>query len=386
MVTEAQTQAPIDPDPPTAMVQHQAPEITPVSPMWAIIDRVVTDPSFPVEKLEKLLEIQQQHDAANARKAYTAALAAFKADPPSIVKGQSTSFESKTGGNVQYQYATLDAVTRAVIPALAQHGLSHHWNIEQVPPRVTVTCVLTHRDGHSEGISMSAVEDESGLKNPIQRVASTVTYLERYTLLAITGLAAEGHDDDGHAAYPRRGDAPRQAPRQAAQQPPADAGPAAFCPIHGDAWRTNQRGEFHPIRGQPGQFCNPPEAYKARWEKAVVQAGYSAEQGAEIAAIVKDKWGASWTHLTAAQCIEVCEYFEALVPMAMPGLDADPPDDPPADDMKDAFHAAMETRAPVGYGAAAGGEYVAPGEPAAQNENDSGETPEEPAEQLTGEG
>jgi hypothetical protein len=54
--------------------------------------------------------------------------------------------------------------------------------------------------GHSTKVTMTAGKDDSGKKNLIQQVASTVTYLERYTLLAITGLAAQDQDDDGKGA------------------------------------------------------------------------------------------------------------------------------------------------------------------------------------------
>jgi hypothetical protein len=49
----------------------------------------------------------------------------------------------------------------------------------------------------SEAVSMGAGPDSGGAKNGIQARASTVTYLERYTLMAATGLAAQGQDDDG---------------------------------------------------------------------------------------------------------------------------------------------------------------------------------------------
>jgi hypothetical protein len=48
-------------------------------------------------------------------------------------------------------------------------------------------------------VTMQAGKDESGKKNAIQQVASTNTYLQRYTFLAITGLATKGQDDDGAA-------------------------------------------------------------------------------------------------------------------------------------------------------------------------------------------
>ncbi|MNL48938.1 ERF superfamily protein [compost metagenome] len=47
---------------------------------------------------------------------------------------------------------------------------------------------------------MQAMPDNSGKKNAIQQVASTITYLQRYTLLAATGVATKGQDDDARGA------------------------------------------------------------------------------------------------------------------------------------------------------------------------------------------
>ena len=54
---------------------------------------------------------------------------------------------------------------------------------------VTVTCRLTHADGHSEETTISAPPDNSGNKSPAQAVASTITLLQRYTLLSLLGIA-----------------------------------------------------------------------------------------------------------------------------------------------------------------------------------------------------
>ena len=172
-----------------------------------LIEKMMSTEGFSVEMLDKMLGMQERWEANEARKAYTEAIARFKENPPTVLKEQEASFNAKNSGSrVSYSYASLDTVTRAVIPALAEQGLSHHWTVSQDNGRVTVRCVLTHKRGHSEYVELSAMPDDSGQKNPIQQVGSTVSYLERYTLLAATGLAAEGHDDDGHQAYqqPRR--------------------------------------------------------------------------------------------------------------------------------------------------------------------------------------
>jgi enoyl-[acyl-carrier-protein] reductase (NADH) len=62
--------------------------------------------------------------------------------------------------------------------------------------------VITHEQGHSETTSLSAGADDSGKKNNIQAIASTVSYLERYTFLAATGLTAKDMDDDAVSAEP----------------------------------------------------------------------------------------------------------------------------------------------------------------------------------------
>ena len=56
--------------------------------------------------------------------------------------------------------------------------------------------------GHQECTSLSAFPDESGGKNSIQAIGSTVSYLERYTLLSITGLSTQDQDDDGLSSEP----------------------------------------------------------------------------------------------------------------------------------------------------------------------------------------
>jgi hypothetical protein len=55
-----------------------------------------------------------------------------------------------------------------------------------------VTCILRHELGHSETASMGGKPDVGGAKSPIQARASTKSYLERYTFMAVTGQAASG--------------------------------------------------------------------------------------------------------------------------------------------------------------------------------------------------
>ncbi len=173
-----------------AMLRPETPAtVTPMHMLQAAMDR-----GADLDKLQQLMDLQQRWEASEARKAFVAAMTAFKANPPDIIKTKLVSY-----GNTSYKHATLADVCAAAIQGLAQVGISHRWDVDQ-SDRITVTCVLTHELGHSERVSMTAPADTSGQKNPIQAIASAVSYLQRYTLLSITGLAARDQDDDGQGA------------------------------------------------------------------------------------------------------------------------------------------------------------------------------------------
>lgn len=154
-----------------------------------------------IADMRQLLELQKDWEANEARKAYVAAMAAFKQNPPEIFKRKQVEFTTRDGDTTSYKHATLGDVTAAVINGLAQHGISHRWDTKQDGGRIIVSCILTHNLGHSESTSLEAMPDASGKKNGIQQVASTVTYLQRYTLLGASGLATKDmEDDDGKGA------------------------------------------------------------------------------------------------------------------------------------------------------------------------------------------
>lgn len=154
-----------------------------------------------IAQLEKLMELQERWEKNEAKKAYDKALAAFKAKKITITKGSKVGYDHKQGGgSTSYSYAPLDKVVEKIGPELARHGLSLTWRTEQDNGSIKVTAVLAHELGHYEETSLHAAPDASGRKNPVQAVGSTISYLERYTALAITGCATSDMDDDGQGA------------------------------------------------------------------------------------------------------------------------------------------------------------------------------------------
>jgi hypothetical protein len=149
-----------------------------------------------LDQLQQLLAMKERLDETDARKAFVEAMAIFKRNPPEILKDKLVDFPSK-GGRTTYYHATLASVVSAAIQGLAAVGISHRWEVAQKDGTIAVTCILTHCMGHSEETRMEAGADNSGGKNSIQAVASSITYLQRYTLLSATGLATKDQDDDG---------------------------------------------------------------------------------------------------------------------------------------------------------------------------------------------
>jgi hypothetical protein len=162
----------------------------------AVIARALAT-GTPVADLKELMAMQERWEANEARKSYSAAFAAFKAEAITVFKGTAI----KDGPLKGKFHANLFDVVIASTAALAKHGLSASWKLTKDDPAwMEVTCVLSHIDGHSESVSMGGAPDTGPGRNAIQARGSTKSYLERYTLMGILGLAASDKEDDdaGH--------------------------------------------------------------------------------------------------------------------------------------------------------------------------------------------
>lgn len=176
--------------------RHPETAVVPVDNSPAGMMQVAIQQGMDLEKLEKFMELQERHEAREAKKVYTQAMAAFKKNPPEIDKDKRVSYETQKG-TTEYSHATLANVTTKINQSLSEHGLSASWVTVQPNGNITVTCTITHSMGHSESTSLTAEPDTSGSKNAIQAIGSTISYLERYTILALTGLATHDMDTDG---------------------------------------------------------------------------------------------------------------------------------------------------------------------------------------------
>ena len=139
----------------------------------------------------------------NANPALFAALAKAQAEVENATKGS-------TNPHFRSKYADLAEVLNTVRPTFAKYGLSIMQSTGFNGELVTVSTAVAHAEGGY------VVSDASCIpaKADAQGIGAATTYLWRYGLAAMTGIAQE--DDDGQSArHERPPNDPRPAPAKA---------------------------------------------------------------------------------------------------------------------------------------------------------------------------
>lgn len=169
----------------------------------SVISRAAADPNCDIEKMERLLQMQERVQARQAQAAFAADLAEMQDELPSIGE------RGDAAG--RYTYALWEDINAAIKPVLKKHGFALSFRTD-FSEGIAVTGVLSHRSGHSEQTTIRLPADASGNKNAVQAVASSVSYGKRYTAGALLNLTSHGEDDDAFTAV-----VPRISEEQVAQ-------------------------------------------------------------------------------------------------------------------------------------------------------------------------
>ena len=178
------------------------PKPEPVSGILAVIERAALNPEVDIQKMEKLLDMQERILERNARMAFDSALAAMQQDMPEIAQNG----EIQHGGKLISRYAKFEDINEAVKPVLQKYGFAVSFRIKQPEGKIEVTARLSHREGHAEETSIVLPADTSGAKNAVQAQGSSVAYGKRYAMCALLNISTRGEDDDGqgHRVRPTR--------------------------------------------------------------------------------------------------------------------------------------------------------------------------------------
>lgn len=160
----------------------------------SVIARAAADPNVDIDKLERLLEMQERVIARTARAAYYGALAEMQPNLPVIEEHGGI---KDRNGNIQSTYALWEDVNEAIRPILVQYGFALSFKVRRTEGEIITTGILSHREGHREETELSLPTDNSGSKNAVQAVGSSTSYGKRYTAFALLNITSKGEDDDG---------------------------------------------------------------------------------------------------------------------------------------------------------------------------------------------
>lgn len=178
------------------VLAETAPAISQAAAIISVIERAATNPNVDIDKMERLLEMQERIMQRDARAAFASALAEMSPNLPAIVERGGI---KDRNGNVQSTYALWEDINDAIKPVLAKHGFALSFRTGRDEGQISVTGVLSHREGHSEETTITLPHDSSGSKNAVQAVGSSTSYGKRYTAGLLLNLTSRGEDDDGNA-------------------------------------------------------------------------------------------------------------------------------------------------------------------------------------------
>lgn len=176
----------------------QSEQVTPIQQSpdnW--ISEAITQGSS-VETLERLMALKEKWDAQQAKSAFYSAMQRFQSECPVIRKTKKVEQRPKSGGTIKYSFAPLQDIDAQIKELMKDCGLTKRWEIDSsIEGWVTVECIISHFQGHSESTKMTVPADDSGGKGKVQQYASSVSYAQRYTLIGALGITTADEDMDG---------------------------------------------------------------------------------------------------------------------------------------------------------------------------------------------
>ena len=163
----------------------------------AVISRAATDKDVDISKMERLLDMQERVMAKDAEMAFYADMSALQDAMPTIKKEGAIIVK----GQLRSKYARFEDILGQTKPLLKEYGFSVAFKSDFVEGQLEITGTLSHRAGHQEKTTMRLPFDDSGAKNRVQQIGSSVSYGKRYVYCMLLNVNV-GEDDDGAAADP----------------------------------------------------------------------------------------------------------------------------------------------------------------------------------------
>ena len=177
-------------------------------PMVSMIERVVMDPTIPLDRLKEMLSMKErledrarEDEERQAKKAYFAAMSKCQEELPVVTK-------NKKNTHTNSIYADLAAIEQQAMPIIHKHGFAVSFQPDGYNEKgeLLIKWEISHEAGHSRsdvaGIPVDAAGSQGKVnKTGTQAFGSTATYGRRYLLCMLFNIST-GDDKDGNAPPP----------------------------------------------------------------------------------------------------------------------------------------------------------------------------------------
>jgi ERF superfamily len=198
--------------------------------------------------------------------ALNAALAAAQGEFQPIPRDKTVTVRTRSGDSYTFSYAPLDTILAACRPILSKHGLALVQQLEH-NGQPSIRTELRHAEGGVIGASFPLPH----MPDRPQELGSLITYLRRYAIVALLGVAAEEDDDAQQAAEPAKGPPERQARPDVTMELASDAQTKNVWRLMGAA-EKQEIATKDQLREQMGGMYgteNPAELTRAQAREAI---------------------------------------------------------------------------------------------------------------------
>lgn len=168
------------------------------SSLLEVIAKAARDPNVDIDKMERLLQMQERVQSRDAEVAFNHALNAAQSEMGTIGANASNP-------QTRSRYATFDKLDRVLRPIYTHHGfsLSFDEGDSPKPEHVRVLCYVSHVGGHTRTYHRDMPADGKGAKGgdvmtKTHAAGAAGSYGARYLLKGIFNVAVGEDDEDGN--------------------------------------------------------------------------------------------------------------------------------------------------------------------------------------------
>lgn len=181
-----------------AVIEHPDTVVPSSTAIIQVIERAALNPDIDVEKMERLLAMQERIMAQNAKTAFNEAMRVTQAEMPKIKR-------TKDNAQTNSKYADLEHITDKAVPIYTKNGFSVSYGTADcpIPGHARITALCAHTGGFERTYQADVPLDMTGPKGNQNKTAthgfgSTMSYGRRYMICLIFNITLTNEDQDGN--------------------------------------------------------------------------------------------------------------------------------------------------------------------------------------------